>query len=226
MKISELSRRSGVPLATVKFYLRERLLQPGAASGPNQAEYGEEHLRRLALIRTLKDVGGLSIAALKRVIAVVDSPDADVGQALETGIDALSDRPRPEPATEAEAEARRQAEAELSAYLAGRGWELRPQAAAFAALVDAVVAVREVMDPQLPVETLDSYMQAAESIAAGEIAYTAAQMKSDATEAVQTAVAGTVLFEPILLALRRLAHEHHTHQLLQKAPRSKGSRAH
>ena len=29
MRISELSRESGVPVATIKFYLRERLLHDG-----------------------------------------------------------------------------------------------------------------------------------------------------------------------------------------------------
>ena len=108
MKISELSRRSGVPLATVKFYLRERLLPAGAASGPNQAEYGPEHLRRLALIRTLKDVGGLSIAQLRQVIAVVEQPDASVWQALGAGIDALSMPDRPTPATDLAHQCRRE----------------------------------------------------------------------------------------------------------------------
>jgi DNA-binding transcriptional MerR regulator len=214
MKISELSRQSGVPLATIKFYLRERLLSPGEASGPNQAEYGPEHLRRLALIRTLKDVGGLSIAALKRVIAAVEAPDIAIGEALETGIDALSDRPAPEPMSEPEAQARRRTELELAAYLGAHGWDIRPGAAAFEALVDAVLAVRRVLDPGFAIAGLEGYLKATDAIAAGEIAHTAEALKSGATEALQAAIAGTVLFEPILLSLRRLAHEHHTHRLL------------
>lgn len=215
MKISELSRQSGVPLATVKFYLREGLLQPGAALGPNQAEYGEEHLRRLALIRTLKDVGGLSIAALKRVVAAVEAEGTAVGEALETGIDALSDRPAPEPLSEPEAQARRRAELELAAFLGGHGWDVRPEAAAFAALVDAVMAVRRVLDPDFSVAGLEGYLKATEAIAQAEIAHTAPQLKSGATEALQAAIAGTVLFEPVLLSLRRLAHAHFTNRLLQ-----------
>ena len=208
MKISELSRRSGVPLATVKFYLRERLLPPGAASGPNQADYGEEHLRRLALIRTLKDVGGLSIAQLRQVIAVIEQPESSVWEALGTGFDALSERDRPEPATEDEADARQAAEADVERFVAARGWRARPGAAARQNLVDALVAVRQVLDPQLPVEQLAPYAQAAESLAEGEIAHTAERMRGDATEALQAAIAGTVLFEPVLIALHRLALEH------------------
>ncbi|MDQ0821353.1 DNA-binding transcriptional MerR regulator [Arthrobacter sp. V4I6] len=71
--MAELSRASGIPVATIKFYLRERLLQAGERMGPNQARYGEEHLRRLRLIRGLLEVGGLSIATARDVIDAVDS---------------------------------------------------------------------------------------------------------------------------------------------------------
>lgn len=71
--MAELSRASGIPVATIKFYLRERLLPPGERTGPNQSRYGEQHLRRLRLIRGLLDVGGLSVAAARGVIDAVDS---------------------------------------------------------------------------------------------------------------------------------------------------------
>lgn len=71
--MAELSKTSGVPVATIKFYLRERLLQAGERTGPNQSRYGEQHLRRLRLIRGLLDVGGLSVATARGVIDAVDS---------------------------------------------------------------------------------------------------------------------------------------------------------
>ena len=46
MRISDLSRQSGVPVATIKFYLREQLLPPGEPTGRNQAVYLDRHLRR------------------------------------------------------------------------------------------------------------------------------------------------------------------------------------
>lgn len=208
MKISELSRRSGVPLATVKFYLRERLLPAGAASGPNQADYGPEHLRRLALIRTLKDVGGLSIAQLRQVIAVVEQPEASVWEALGAGIDALSGPERPAPSTDEAADSRARADAEVTAFLTRRGWRARPGATAKDDLVDAVAAVRQVLDPEMPLDALEGYAQAVEGLAAAEIAHMADRMRGDATEALQAAIAGTVLFEPVIVALRRLALEH------------------
>jgi DNA-binding transcriptional MerR regulator len=71
--MAELSKASGIPVATIKFYLREGLLPPGERTGPNQSRYGGEHLRRLRLIRGLLDVGGLSVAAARGVIDAVDS---------------------------------------------------------------------------------------------------------------------------------------------------------
>ena len=43
MRLAELSERSGVSTATIKYYLREGLLQPGRRVTATQAEYDEEH---------------------------------------------------------------------------------------------------------------------------------------------------------------------------------------
>ncbi|MFE7331377.1 MerR family transcriptional regulator [Streptomyces sp. NPDC057565] len=75
MKISELSRRSGTPVGRIKYYLREGLLPPGRSMGATIAEYGEEHVQRLRLIRALTARGGLSIAATRDVLAAVDHPE-------------------------------------------------------------------------------------------------------------------------------------------------------
>ncbi len=40
MLMAELSRRSGVPVATVKYYLREGLLPSGVTTSATRAEYG------------------------------------------------------------------------------------------------------------------------------------------------------------------------------------------
>ena len=79
MRISELSRLSGVSIPSIKYYLRESLLTPGASTGSNQADYGDVHLTRLRLIRALVDVGGLSIAAAREVLSAVDNPDLPLG---------------------------------------------------------------------------------------------------------------------------------------------------
>lgn len=48
MKISELSRRTGVPVASIKYFLRQGLLPAGRATAATLAEYGEEHAQAAA----------------------------------------------------------------------------------------------------------------------------------------------------------------------------------
>ena len=47
MRISDLSRASGVTIPTIKFYLREGLLPSGDRTARNQATYEAAHVRRL-----------------------------------------------------------------------------------------------------------------------------------------------------------------------------------
>lgn len=73
MRMSELSRTTATPVATVKYYLREGLLPAGVRTSPNQAQYGDEHVRRIRLIRALLGPGGLDVATAREVIAAIDS---------------------------------------------------------------------------------------------------------------------------------------------------------
>src|SRR5918998_4989821 len=74
VRISELSRRSGVSVPTIKYYLREGLLPEGQRTSATQAQYGDEHESRLKLIRALVGTAGLSIAEVRRVLAAIDDP--------------------------------------------------------------------------------------------------------------------------------------------------------
>jgi DNA-binding transcriptional MerR regulator len=74
MRIAELARRSGIPVGTVKYYLREGLLPPGELTAATQAQYSDAHVQRLGLIRALLGPGGLSIAATREVLEVIDDP--------------------------------------------------------------------------------------------------------------------------------------------------------
>jgi DNA-binding transcriptional MerR regulator len=73
MRISELARRGGVALPTVKYYLSAGLLPPGRLTAANQATYDERHLYRLELIRTLLELGGLTVAHARAVLGTVDA---------------------------------------------------------------------------------------------------------------------------------------------------------
>ncbi|MGN6426182.1 MAG: MerR family transcriptional regulator, partial [Leifsonia sp.] len=83
MLISELAERSGTPAATIKYYVREGLLPAGERVGGNRTLYEEEHERRLRLIRAMLEVGKLSIAAVRGVLAALDEPGAPVAHAFD-----------------------------------------------------------------------------------------------------------------------------------------------
>ena len=70
MQLGELSNKSGCTVATIKYYLREGLLQPGVKTSSTRAEYDDSHLTRFRLIRSMVDVGGLSLAVARSVIDV------------------------------------------------------------------------------------------------------------------------------------------------------------
>jgi DNA-binding transcriptional MerR regulator len=72
VRISELSRESGVPVASIKYFKREGLLPEGRATAATMVEYGPDHVKRLRLIKALTVVGGLSIAATREVLAAID----------------------------------------------------------------------------------------------------------------------------------------------------------
>src|SRR5690625_5162496 len=78
MRISELSHRSGVSIASIKYYTREGLLLAGRRVGYNATDYDETHIARLRLIRALIDSGGLTVAAARRVIDALDDPHVEL----------------------------------------------------------------------------------------------------------------------------------------------------
>jgi AcrR family transcriptional regulator len=51
MKISELSRRSGIPASTIRYYIFEGLIPPAMKTGMTRAYYSSDHLKALSLIR-------------------------------------------------------------------------------------------------------------------------------------------------------------------------------
>ncbi|WP_051298993.1 MerR family transcriptional regulator [Arthrobacter castelli] len=82
MQLKELSRQAGISAASIKYYLREGLLQPGRSRHATLAEYGDEHLLRLRLIHSLRDVVGLSIGKVRTLIQLIHDPQLDFAELL------------------------------------------------------------------------------------------------------------------------------------------------
>lgn len=201
VRMGELSRVTGVPVATIKYYLREGLLPRGeVTTSPNQARYGEEHVRRLALVRSLVEVGGLSIAAVRAVLAAIDDPAVPLHDTLGLTIDAAD---APAPAVDDPLHAA--AAARIDAIVAERGWRLSPDPLARRAAIDVLATMQRVTGDRLA-GLADVYAEAAERIAEADLDTVTAV--EDPETRVETALVGTVLGERLLAALRRLAQEH------------------
>ncbi len=56
LRIGEVSRRSGLPVKTIRFYSEEGLIHPSGRSEGGYRLYGEEVFEELTLIRTLKSM--------------------------------------------------------------------------------------------------------------------------------------------------------------------------
>ncbi|MFI1657484.1 MerR family transcriptional regulator [Streptomyces sp. NPDC020472] len=198
MRIGELSRRTGVSVPTIKFYVREGLLPAGELTSPNQASYGERHVRRLRLIRALLDVGGLSVAAIRGVVTAVDDPERPVHDVLGAATKPLVPRYEREAGDGIE-EARKA----VAGLIAARGWHADPSGPASDALAATLVALDELGHGRF-VEVLDAYADAAEEVARVDLDYVAHHVARE--ELVESAVVGTVLGDALFSALRRLAH--------------------
>lgn len=67
MMIGRLSERSGLPVSTIKYYLREKLLPGGIKTSRTTVYYGPEHVTRLRTIRHLQ-ARGLSLGRIRTIL--------------------------------------------------------------------------------------------------------------------------------------------------------------
>ncbi|MFJ3767894.1 MerR family transcriptional regulator [Streptomyces sp. NPDC090082] len=198
MRIGELSRTTGVSVPTIKFYVREGLLPAGELTSPNQASYGETHVRRLRLIRALMDVGGLSVAAVREVIVAVDDSERPVHKVLGAAASRLVPRYDHEPGAGME-----EARERVADLIAERGWHTYQGGPAAEALATALAALEDAGHGAFT-EVLGAYADAAERVARVDLEYVAHHVARE--EVVESVVVGTVLGDAIFSALRRIAH--------------------
>ncbi|WP_329572626.1 MerR family transcriptional regulator [Kitasatospora sp. NBC_01266] len=200
MRLAELSERSGVPVATIKYYLREQLLPPGALITAKQADYGEDHLRRLRLVRALIQIGRMPVATAREVLAAIQDESQDQNSRLGAAVGSLPTGPQPDPEDPATVAARREADRLLDelGWDCGRLAEYPP----YRTLVSALAALARLGYPYDTVH-LAPYARAAEALAVCDLDLV--EEYQGTLEQVEAAVALTVLYEPVLLSLRRLA---------------------
>lgn len=206
MKLSQLCAEAGVPVATAKFYLREGLVPPGRPVSATQSDYGPEHVERLLLIRALVDGAGVSLGGVRRVLSAIERPPESRHDLLGEAQKAI-DGPAPDVqiGETARSGARR------------LGWdECSPEALAHlqAALDTAARAGFAVTEDRLV-----RYGKAMQQVAAYDVkALDADPDARTASGALKHVAVGTVVTDPVLIALRRLAQEHESERRYAAQP--------
>ncbi|MFI5845710.1 MerR family transcriptional regulator [Catenuloplanes sp. NPDC051500] len=200
MRISELSRRTGTPVGTIKFYLRERLLPPGQPTNRNQASYGERHVNRLRLIRTLTVMAGLDLSSVRLLLNSIEDgrlPLPDLYRVMEAAV-AADDQETDGPEADA-------ARTDVDALVHRMGWSLEADALPRKHLVEVLAALKR-LGSTCEIDFFMPYAEAADGLAQGELDFVPAAPTSGERAA---AVVRGLMFEVALTAMGRMARDHH-----------------
>ena len=195
--MAELSATIGIPVATIKYYLREKLLPMGESEMANQASYGAGHLDRLRLIRALIDVGGLSVASARRILEAIDSDASlpEVFKVAQHSVSAAIESSDLEPVDLAS----------IDALL--EGWHVSPENPGRLAAARVLSAFRGVGQTDQR-GWFARYAEAALLIAAADL--DEIESRQGRAAKAETVVVGTVLGDALISGLRRAAQEHVT----------------
>jgi DNA-binding transcriptional MerR regulator len=203
VRIAGLSTATGVSVATLKYYLREGLLHGGAATAVNQAQYDDTHVRRVKLVRALVELGRLSIAEVREVLAAVDDESQSLHEAFGAAQDAM--------ATEVSSDSEwiDAALASVDTFLVRNDLAVRPESPLRAMLAETLVWLTEfgwglpgiVVDAAV----FDSLVPGLKQQAEFEISVVPPD--TDRTAQVEYTVVGTMVFEVAAAAIRRMALE-------------------
>lgn len=192
MRISELSRSTGVSIASIKYYIREGVLAPGESDGPNRSSYGDAHVARLRLIRGLIEGAGVSIAGVKRIVAALDEgiPLNDSFGVAQAAV--------PLAGSDAPVEPSPDAMERVLAVVEGIGRH-HPAIPIAARALDTFAVVGE----PLSEAWLARYAEAAAIVARAD--FDELEQRSDAVDQARIAAVGTALGDVVFQSLRRIA---------------------
>jgi DNA-binding transcriptional MerR regulator len=195
MRLSELAKVSGVSIPSIKFYLRTGLLPAGQTLSKTQADYAPAHVERLRLIRALREVGQLPIAAIQAILRAADDETVPVAELLATTHAAMAGPPPLEPGA---------GRAAAQALLVEVGWSLPAESP----LIDSLgVVLQALHDQGRPIDAphLAPWVRAAQDAAAAELAAVPRSGPRSATGG-EIAV-GAVLYGQLLTQLRLAARQ-------------------
>lgn len=196
MRISDLAAATGVPVHTLKYYLREGLLMAGEATSRTTADYGPHHVERVRLVRALIEQGGIGIAGVHAVLAALESPPRSRHQFLGAAHAALPLPGSSDPVTP-----------EVADLVEELGWRVDAECPPARALG---AAIRSARDGGVPLghDELVAYADRMHEVARLDLAKVdEAAASGGAAAALRLVVIGNVLLDPVLIALRRVAQE-------------------
>jgi DNA-binding transcriptional MerR regulator len=202
MKMAELAQRSGLSVATIKFYIREGLVPSGERTNVNQAAYSESHVTRLRLIRALTQVARLSLEQVREVLSETDEfptlRDA-MGYAQDLVIGEVTTEPEYSPT----------AVATLEAAVKERKREIERDGKSYASAVRAIEAL-ELEGVGEILAAIPEYAKAADEVARIDLSAMATIVELDALDdTIRSVVVGLALRDPLMRALTLLAQHHH-----------------
>ena len=203
MRISELSEATGISVDTIKYYLREGLLPAADKRAARLTEYDERHVRRLQLIKLLREVGNIPIEGLRRLVVASEHATVPVHDVFALAAEALA--PAPPPAGQLRPVTRALADQ----LIAAAGWtHVRPDSPDrenLAATLELIASYDT--HPRDPAE-IEPYLRFADQIARYEIGHL--DEAKDRVGLLEEMVVGQVVFGQVLSTLRRLAEEHYS----------------
>ena len=188
----ELTAAIGVPVAAIKYDLREKLLPEGARTSPTQASYGVAHVQRLGVIRALIDAG-VGIAGVRKVVGVLEEPPENPYDLLGAANAAVA------PAVTVDID-----HTAALALLERMGGDVEKCFPDQIAAVAQALAALDRAGFTVPDRVMDAYLTHLSAIAEEELAATP---ETSIEDAVRYVVLGTALVEPLILALRRVAEQ-------------------
>ncbi|MFF0574234.1 MerR family transcriptional regulator [Streptosporangium saharense] len=195
--MADLSRATGVSVPMIKFYLREGLLPSGERTSPNQAKYGQEHVRRIRLVRAMADYAGLSIAEIREVLGHLDDPSHGLHDRLGHAQTSITTRREPGEGEEWAAAMR-----EAEDLIARHGWRHHPDSPPMRSVAGVLLTLRGLGYDGI-LARLDDYAEAAGAIARADVAGMAEEPNLE--RMIEIVVVGTSLGDALVAALRRIA---------------------
>ncbi len=201
MLVSELAGRADMPVATVKYYLREGLLQPGHVTGPRRAEYDETHVRRLRILRLLREVGGVPVTNLRLVMDALDDESRPIHDVMTLTADVISAGPEPGHQDPRSLET-------VDTVIGAMGWDgVRPESVDRLRLASLVTLLNGPGMLGADAEVLCYYARLADQLAKTEISLINPHRERAAL--LEDMVTGSVVYGQVFALLRQMGHEHH-----------------